>query len=43
MLMDKYAIRAETAQNGSAKPSIATLVKVAKIPPAGVKPPYIQP
>ena len=30
------------AHSGIATPSIPTLVKVAKIPPVGVKPPYIQ-
>jgi len=37
------AVRAATPVNiGVAKPSIPTLVRVAKIPAAGVKPPYIQ-
>jgi hypothetical protein len=30
------------ATTGTARPSIPKLVKVAKIPAAGVKPPYIQ-
>jgi hypothetical protein len=33
---------AAAVNTGMAKPSIPTLVRVAKIPAAGVKPPYIQ-